>query len=71
MEITTVKIHKNTKAILDTLKNDSETYENIINRLISERINRNMRKELIKAYKSMGKKELTILEEWETASNEL
>lgn len=71
MEITTVKIHKSTKVVLDTLKNNSETYEDIINRLISERINKNMKKKLIEAYKSMGKKDLVILEEWETASNEL
>ncbi len=71
MEATTVKIHKNTKFALDTLKINNETYEEIINRLISERINKNMRKELIEAYKNMGKKDLEILEEWETASNEL
>lgn len=71
METTTVKIHKNTKFVLDTLKINNETYEDIINRLINEKINKNMKKELIEAYKSMGKKDLEILEEWKTASNEL
>jgi len=71
MEATTVKIHKNTKFALESLKRDGETYEEIINRLISEKLNKNMKKELIDAYKNMGKKDLEILEEWENASNEL
>ena len=71
MEITTVKIHKSTKTVLDTLKNNTETYEDLINRLINERTNKKIKKELIEAYKSMGKKDLEILEGWETSSNEL
>ena len=71
MEVTTVKIHKNTKAVLDTIKRDSETYEEIIHRLITERMNNNMKRELIEAYKSMGKKDLKILEDWEISSSEL
>ena len=45
MEITTVKIHKNTKSALDELKIDNETYDDIINRLISQIKNKNLKNE--------------------------
>lgn len=71
METTTVKLYKSTKAALNTLKEDGETYEGVVNRLIAERKNKNLKKELIEAYKNMGKKDLEILEEWEVASKEI
>ncbi len=33
--------------------------------------NKNLKKELVEAYKSMGKRDLEILEDWEPASKEL
>jgi len=71
MEITTVKIHKNTKSALDELKIDNETYDDIINRLISQIKNKNLKNELIKAYKNLDKEDLDTLNEWESASSDI
>ncbi|HLC58694.1 MAG TPA: hypothetical protein VJI68_02440 [Candidatus Nanoarchaeia archaeon] len=70
MDITTIKLHKNTKSALDELRSENETYDNIINKLITKIKDKNLKKELIEAYKNMGKEDLRLLEEWETASNE-
>ena len=69
--ITTIKLQKSTKSELDQLKLKSESYNAAIKRLISNARNSNLKAELIEAYKSMGKKDLELLEEWEQASNEL
>ena len=71
IEITTVKIHKNTKSALDELKIDNETYDDIINRLISQIKNKNLKNELIKAYKNLDKEDLDTLNEWESASSDI
>lgn len=69
--ITTIKLQKSTKLELERLKNKSESYNTAIKRLISDAINSNLKADLIEAYKSMGKKDLEMLEEWEQASNEV
>ena len=69
--ITTIKLEKSTKSELDRLKHESESYNATIKKLISNARNANLKAELIDAYKSMGKKSLELLEEWEQASNEM
>ena len=69
--ITTIKLQKSTKSELDQLKLKSESYNAAIRRLISNAKNSSMKVELIEAYKSMGKKDLELLEEWGQASNEV
>lgn len=69
-EITTVKIGRRTKAALDGLKSEKETYDEVISKLVLQAKNRTLRSELVEAYKNLGNAELKILEEWEPASAE-
>ena len=69
--ITTIKLQKRTKYVLDNLKDNSESYDAAIRRIISSVKNKNLKADLIEAYKSMGKKDLGMLEEWDKASGEL
>ena len=69
--ITTIKLEKSTKSELDQLRLESESYNVAIKRLISNTKNLSLKTELIEAYKSMGKKDLDLLEEWEQASSEV
>jgi len=71
MEITTIKLHKSTKSILEEFKNKDESYDIVIRRLIYNLKRMNLKDDLIEAYKNMGKSDLKILKEWESASNEL
>ena len=68
---TTIKLQKKTKSELDQIKSESESYDSAIKRLISSTKNKNLKAELVEAYKSMGQRELDILDEWDLASNEL
>ena len=69
MEITTVKIHKNTKYALDKIKRHNESYDEVITKLISEIKNKDIKNKLIAAYKSLDKKDLEVLKEWEVSSS--
>ena len=71
MDVTTIKLHKNVKSALDKLREDNESYETVIVKLISKARNKGLTDELIAAYKSVGKEELMILKEWEAASQEV
>lgn len=71
MEVTTVKIHKNTKLALDVLKYEEDTYDDIIGRLISESKKEDLKEKLIEDYKSIDEEDLEILNEWESASSEV
>lgn len=71
METTTVKLHKSTKSSLDQLRSNSESYDELINKLILQSKNKDLKNKLIESYKKMGKAELELLEEWEYASKEL
>ena len=61
--ITTIKLGKNTKSELDKLKLKSESYDAAIKRLVSKERNSRLKEELIEAYKSIGRKDLELLEE--------
>ena len=69
--ITTVKLEKSTKSELEQFRLKSESYNAAIKRLISNARNSNLKAELIEAYKSIGRKDLELLEEWEQTSNEV
>ena len=70
-QITTIKLRKSTKSELDTLKNKIETYDVAIKRLISSSKNKNLKSELVEAYSRMGKDDLELLDDWDSASNEV
>lgn len=69
--LTTVKLQGRTKAALDVLKSERETYDQVISKLASQARGKAVKSELVEAYKSVGKGELKILEDWEAASTEL
>ncbi len=71
MSATTVKIHRITKNALDEMKKENESYDNLIGKLITRAKNGEIRNELIEGYKKTGKKDLKVLEEWESASREV
>ena len=71
MNATTIKLHKRTKSALDELRSENESYESVINKLIMQARNKNLKNELIAAYKQLGKEELDTLKEWEAASQEV
>ena len=69
--ITTIKLRKSTKSALDNIKDESESYDSAIKRVISHIRNAGLKTELIEAYKNVGKMELKLLDEWDSASNEV
>ena len=71
MDTTTIKLYKETKSALDQLREERESYDELISKLISHVKNRNLKKELKLGYQKMGKTDLAVLEEWETASEEV
>lgn len=71
MDATTIKLHSRTKSELDKLKEDNESYESVISKLILQAKNKDLKEKLIAAYKQVGKDELEILDEWESASQEI
>ncbi len=70
-EVTTVKLNKRTKATLDELKGERETYDDVISKLVSQVRVKSMKAELAEEYKKLGKDDLRLMQEWETASSEL
>ncbi len=71
MEVTTIKIYKNTKSELDSLREYNETYDDIITKIIIKIKDKNLKKNLIEAYKNTIKRDLEMVNEWENASKEL
>ena len=71
MDVTTIKLQKKTKSALDKFRSGHESYDQVIKKLVSVVKQKNLKKQLIEAYQSMGKADLEILEEWESASREL
>ena len=71
MKVTTVKLYKTTKSALDELREEGESYDQVIGKLISQSAHKNLRERLIAGYKSMGKSDIKLLEEWEASSAEV
>lgn len=71
MEATTVKLHRSTKSALDQMRQEDESYDEIIQKLVLEMKGKHLKKELIEAYQKKGKQDLQLLEEWEAASLEV
>ena len=69
--ITTIKLEKSTKQELEQIKPKSESYNSAIKRLLSNVKKANLKGELIEAYKSMDKRDLKLLEEWDKSSSEI
>ncbi|MAE42919.1 hypothetical protein CMO93_04050 [Candidatus Woesearchaeota archaeon] len=71
MNTTTIKLKKITKSALNHLKSRRESYDDAIHKLIEQSKDKTLESELIEGYKSLGKEDLKMLEEWETASREI
>ncbi len=71
MSTTTVKIRESTKSALDEIKKQKESYDEVIERLVSKEKKNGLKEQLIKAYKELGNEDLEMLREWEVASKEL
>jgi hypothetical protein len=69
--ITTVKLHSRTKMALDELKGEFETYDALISKLAQQAKRRTTNEKLVEAYRSLGKDDIELLDEWETASKEV
>ena len=69
--VTTVKLNKRTKVALEELKSERETYDDVINKLVLQAKRKTIAVELAKEYKSLGKEDIELLQEWETASSEI
>jgi len=70
MADTTVKIHPSTKNALDNLKGEYDTYDDVINKLISEVKNKNLVREMIAGYKSNRERDQKLVKEWEHTSED-
>lgn len=71
MDVTTVKLHKSTKSALDDIRTSGETYDDVINRLISQKRIKQLQKDLIDGYKNASRKDIIILDEWDSSSREV
>ncbi|MBI4148561.1 hypothetical protein HY490_04685 [Candidatus Woesearchaeota archaeon] len=71
MSITTVKLQTQTKSALDAFKDEGESYDEVVRKLISLLKEKGLRNELVQAYQSMNKMDVEFLHEWEPASAEL
>lgn len=70
--ITTIQIHEKVKNELDKLKQNKESYEEVILKLMEKvEIEKRKNKELlIEGYKEMAKDSLEINEEWSNADKD-
>ncbi len=70
-DVTTVKIRSSTKAAIDEIKANHESYDTVISRLAAKEKKRTLVKELVEGYKVRAKENLEILEEWDATSEDL
>lgn len=71
MTVTTIKLQRSTKNALDNFKSKVDSYDSVIRKLVFTVQQKNLKSQLIEAYKKMGKEDLDTLEEWEPASHEM
>jgi len=69
VQITTIKLQKRTKHLLDSLKIKQDSYDATIHKLVLKVKHKDLEKELIKAYQDRSR--YSEFAEWENASNEV
>lgn len=69
MGATTIKVYSKTKHALDDVRQEQETYDQVIFRLITQNKKKNLVKELIAAYQSKAGEDIKIAQEWDAASD--
>ena len=70
-KITTIKLKEKTKDSLMQLKEKSESYDTVVSRLIVITKNKSLKQDLIECYSKNSKRDVKLLNEWETASSEV
>ncbi|MBS3066761.1 hypothetical protein J4205_02955 [Candidatus Pacearchaeota archaeon] len=70
--VTTIQLNESVKKELDRLKNEKETYEDVILKLMrfSEEQRRKQKELLIEGCKVMAEENLKIVKEWEVIDND-
>ena len=69
---TTIRLNPETKTKLDEFRQyKNESYDIIIQKLISKIRNKNLKNDLIQGYQESAKYDIKSLEEWENSSKEL
>ena len=63
MEVTTIKLHERTKAALDRVRLERESYDDTVQRLLSLQRKKELTEQLIEAYRAAEH-----LEEWDNAT---
>ena len=71
--VTTIQLNENVKKALDRMKNNKETYEEVILNLmkIAEKCKREQKQLLIEGCRVMAKDMIEINKEWETADSDI
>lgn len=69
MQTTTIKLYPHTKHALDDLKQDQDTYDRVIFKLVAQAKKKNLIKELVEAYQSRAQEDVKIAQEWDAASD--
>ena len=70
--VTTIQVHEKLKKQLESLKQERESYEDVIFNLIkeTERQKRTQTAFLIESYKEMSKESLKVTKEWSSIDKE-
>ena len=69
MQTTTIKLYPKTKHALDEVRQEQETYDQVISRLVTQTKKKNLVKELIAAYQSKAEEDIKTAQEWDAASD--
>ena len=69
METTTIKVYPKTKHALDDIRQEQETYDQVISRLVAQTRKKNLVKELIAAYQSKAEEDIKTAREWDAVSD--
>ena len=71
MTITTVKLQQQTKAALDHLKSEGQTYDQVISHILHQLHEKGIKKRLVEGYKQTAERDRKIANEWEITSQEV
>lgn len=69
MEATTIKVYSKTKHALDDVRQEQETYDQVISRLVAQTKKKNLVKDLIAAYQAKAKEDIKTAQEWDVVSD--
>jgi predicted CopG family antitoxin len=68
--VTTIKMHLSTKKELDLLRDETESYDQVISKLVAEHKHKDLRRALIEGYTQSADFDRKTAKEWETSSTD-